>query len=98
VDASCPAAQIALRRVPNIDELLGQSFEFKIIQAFNKRGAAHRRCRAACCSAERKTKRDVPDEEAAGRAGAQRRVKEHPDFARFIDLGGVDGLLHISPT
>ncbi|MFL5568595.1 MAG: S1 RNA-binding domain-containing protein, partial [Gemmatimonadaceae bacterium] len=32
VDAFLPGSQIALRRVPNIDELLGQKFEFKIIK------------------------------------------------------------------
>jgi small subunit ribosomal protein S1 len=36
VDAFLPGSQIALRRVPNIDDLLGQSFEFKIIK-LNKR-------------------------------------------------------------
>src|SRR6266571_882715 len=36
VDAFLPGSQIALRRVPNIDELLGQSFDFKIIK-LNKR-------------------------------------------------------------
>jgi len=36
VDAFLPGSQIALRRVPNIDELLGHSFEFKIIK-LNKR-------------------------------------------------------------
>ena len=38
VDAFLPGSQIALRRVPNIDELLGQKFEFKIIK-LNKRAA-----------------------------------------------------------
>ncbi len=36
VDAFLPGSQIALRRVPNIDELLGQTYEFKIIK-LNKR-------------------------------------------------------------
>ncbi|MGH7711437.1 MAG: S1 RNA-binding domain-containing protein, partial [Gemmatimonadaceae bacterium] len=36
VDAFLPGSQIALRRVPNVDELLGQKFEFKIIK-LNKR-------------------------------------------------------------
>src|SRR6266516_1122793 len=36
VDAFLPGSQIALRSVPNIDEMLGQSFEFKIIK-LNKR-------------------------------------------------------------
>src|SRR5881628_1483883 len=36
VDAFLPGSQIALRRVPNVDELLGQTFDFKIIK-LNKR-------------------------------------------------------------
>src|SRR5204862_5847063 len=32
VDAFLPGSQIALRRVPNVDELLGQTFDFKIIK------------------------------------------------------------------
>ena len=36
VDAFLPGSQIALRRVPNIDDLLGQTYEFKIIK-LNKR-------------------------------------------------------------
>src|SRR6266581_916047 len=71
VDAFLPGSQIALRRVPNIDELLGQSFE-------------------------RKTKRDVLMKEL--QVGQVRKgiVKNITDFGAFIDLGGVDGLLHIT--
>jgi hypothetical protein len=36
VDAFLPGSQIALRRVPNVDELLGEKYEFKIIK-LNKR-------------------------------------------------------------
>src|SRR5947208_2415598 len=57
VDAFLPGSQIALRGVRNIDELLGQSFEFKIIK-LNK----HRRnivvSRRVLLEAERKTQRD----------------------------------------
>src|SRR5260370_31043063 len=57
VHAFLPRSQIALRRVPNIDELLGQSFEFKIIK-LNKRQRNIIVSRPALLEAERKTKRD----------------------------------------
>src|SRR5438552_2951914 len=81
VDAFLPGSQIALRRVPNIDELLGQSFEFKIIK-LNKRRRNIVVSRRVLLEAERKTKRGV--------------VMNITDFGAFIDLGGVDGLLHIT--
>ena len=58
VDAFLPGSQIALRRVPNIDELLGQSYEFKIIK-LNKRRRNIVVSRRVLLEAERKTKRDV---------------------------------------
>src|SRR5207302_1116786 len=95
VDAFLPGSQIALRRVPNIDELLGQSFEFKIIK-LNKRRRNIVVSRRVLLEAERKTKRDVLMKEL--QVGQVRKgiVKNITDFGAFIDLGGVDGLLHIS--
>src|SRR5467141_2705669 len=94
VDAFLPGSQIALRRVPNIDELLGQSFEFKIIK-LNKRRRNIVVSRRVLLEAERKTKRDVLMKEP--QVGQVRKgvVKNITDFGAFIDLGGVDGLLHI---
>src|SRR5438445_11503065 len=93
VDAFLPGSQIALRRVPNIDELLGQSFEFKIIKLNNRRRniVVSRR---VLPEAERKTKRDVLMKEL--QVGQVRKgiVTNITDFGAFIDLGGVDGLLH----
>src|SRR5439155_807017 len=90
-----PGSQIALRRVPNIDELLGQSFEFKIIK-LNKRRRNIVVSRRVLLEAERKTKRDVLMKEL--QVGQVRKgiVKNITDFGAFIDLGGVDGLLHIT--
>src|SRR5712672_4576718 len=95
VDAFLPGSQIALRRVPNIDELLGQSFEFKIIK-LNKRRRNIVVSRRVLLEAERKTKRDVLMKELS--VGQVRKcvVKNITDFGAFIDLGGVDGLLHIT--
>src|SRR5947207_16414 len=95
VDAFLPASQIALRRVPNIDELLGQSFEFKIIK-LNKRRRNIVVSRRVLLEAERKTKRDVLMKELSVGQVRKGIVKNITDFGAFIDLDGVDGLLHIT--
>src|SRR2546427_69878 len=95
VDAFLPGSQIALRRVPNIDELLGQSFEFKIIKV-NKRRRNIVVSRRVLLEAERKTKRDVLMKELEVGQVRKGIVKNITDFGAFIDLGGVDGLLHIT--
>src|SRR5215211_6967423 len=80
VDAFLPGSQIALRRVPNIDELLGQKYEFKIIK-LNKRRRNIVVSRRVILEKDQVRKRVV---------------KNITDFGAFIDLGGVDGLLHIT--
>src|SRR5246500_649842 len=95
VDAFLPGSQIALRRVPNIDELLGQSFEFKIIK-LNKRRRNIVVSRRVLLEAERKTKRDVLMKELSVNQVRKGVVKNITVLGRFIDLGGVAGLLHIT--
>ena len=95
VDAFLPGSQIALRRVPNIDELLGQSFLFKIIK-LNKRRRNIVVSRRVILETERAEKRGHLMKELE--VGQLRKgvVKNITDFGAFIDLGGVDGLLHIT--
>ena len=95
VDAFLPGSQIALRRVPNIDDLLGQTFEFKIIK-LNKRRRNIVVSRRVILENERAHKREFLMKELA--VGQLRKgvVKNITDFGAFIDLGGVDGLLHIT--
>ncbi|MEJ2237279.1 MAG: 30S ribosomal protein S1 [Gemmatimonadales bacterium] len=95
VDAFLPGSQIALRRVPNIDELLGQEFEFKIIK-LNKRRRNIVVSRRVILEAERATKRDSLIKELEVNQVRKGIVKNITDFGAFIDLGGVDGLLHIT--
>ncbi|MFQ5703590.1 MAG: 30S ribosomal protein S1 [Gemmatimonadales bacterium] len=95
VDAFLPGSQIALRRVPNIDEMLGQELEFKIIK-LNKRRRNIVVSRRVILEAERADKREhlIKDLDVGQvRKGI---VKNITDFGAFIDLGGVDGLLHIT--
>src|SRR5919109_4245306 len=95
VDAFLPGSQIALRRVPNIDELLGQKFEFKIIK-LNKRRRNIVVSRRVILENERAGKREKLMKELQKDQVRRGIVKNITDFGAFIDLGGVDGLLHIT--
>src|SRR5881397_471798 len=95
VDAFLPGSQIALRRVPNIDELLGQKFEFKIIK-LNKRRRNIVVSRRVILENERAGKREKLMKDLEKDQIRKGVVKNITDFGAFIDLGGVDGLLHIT--
>ncbi|MEI6738805.1 MAG: 30S ribosomal protein S1 [Gemmatimonadaceae bacterium] len=95
VDAFLPGSQIALRRVPNIDELLGHKYEFKIIK-LNKRRRNIVVSRRVILESERAGKREKLMKELAKDQVRKGVVKNITDFGAFIDLGGVDGLLHIT--
>ena len=95
VDAFLPGSQIALRRVPNIDDLLGQTFEFKIIK-LNKRRRNIVVSRRVILEGEREKKRETLVMELLVGQVREGIVKNITDFGAFIDLGGLDGLLHIT--
>ena len=95
VDAFLPGSQIALRRVPNIDDLLGQKYEFKIIK-LNKRRRNIVVSRRVILETERAGKREKLMKELQKDQVRKGVVKNITDFGAFIDLGGVDGLLHIT--
>ena len=95
VDAFLPGSQIALRRVPNIDDLRGQTFEFKIIK-LNKRRRNIVVSRRVILEGERERKRETLVKELLVGQVREGVVKNITDFGAFIDLGGLDGLLHIT--
>src|SRR5687768_1548099 len=95
VDAFLPGSQIALRRVPDIDALIGQTMEFKIIK-LNKRRRNIVVSRRMILEQIREQKRGKLLEEIAVGQVRKGVVKNITDFGAFIDLGGADGLLHIT--
>ncbi len=95
VDAFLPGSQIALRRVPNIEDLIGQEYEFKIIK-LNKRRRNIVVSRRVILEQERETKREQLVKELLVGQVRKGVVKNVTDFGAFIDLGGLDGLLHIT--
>ncbi len=95
VDAFLPGSQIALRRVPNIEDLIGEVYKFKIIK-LNKRRRNIVVSRRVILEAERHTKRETLVKELLVGQVREGQVKNITDFGAFIDLGGLDGLLHIT--
>ena len=95
VDAFLPGSQIALRRVPNIEDLIGEVYKFKIIK-LNKRRRNIVVSRRVILEAERQTKRETLVKELLVGQVREGQVKNITDFGAFIDLGGLDGLLHIT--
>ena len=95
VDAFLPGSQIALRRVPDIDALIGQTMEFKIIK-LNKRRRNIVVSRRMILEQIREQKRGRLLEEIEVGQVRKGVVKNITDFGAFIDLGGADGLLHIT--
>jgi small subunit ribosomal protein S1 len=95
VDAFLPGSQIALRRVPNIEDLLGETYDFKIIK-LNKRRRNIVVSRRVLLEADREIKREKLKKELEVGQVRKGVVKNITDFGAFIDLGGMDGLLHIT--
>ena len=95
VDAFLPGSQIALRQVPNLDELLGKNLDCKIIK-LNKRRRNIVVSRRVVLEAEREEKKKTLLSEIKVGEDREGVVKNITDFGAFVDLGGIDGLLHLT--
>jgi small subunit ribosomal protein S1 len=95
VEAFLPGSQVALRRIPNLEELLGQTLSFRILKVNKRRRniVISRRVVLEEERLEKKTKLLAELEVGQIRQGI---VKNITDFGAFVDLGGIDGLLHIT--
>ncbi|MDP7614584.1 MAG: S1 RNA-binding domain-containing protein, partial [SAR324 cluster bacterium] len=95
VKAFLPGSQVDLRPVRNLDKLLGEDFDFKVLKFNQKRGniVLSRRVLLEIDRDEKRLKTlDVLQEGALIKGY----IKNITDYGVFVDLGGVDGLLHIT--
>ncbi len=95
VEAFLPGSQVALRQVPNLDDLLGEVFSFEIIK-LNKRRRNIVVSRRVVLEEERNRKKETLIQELEKGQIREGQVKNITDFGAFVDLGGIDGLLHIT--
>ena len=95
VQAFLPGSQADLRPIRNLDELVGQTFEFKILK-YNRKRSNIVLSRRAILEKERESKRAETLASIHEDQIVEGVVKNITDYGVFIDLGGVDGLLHIT--
>jgi small subunit ribosomal protein S1 len=95
VKAFLPGSQVDLRPVKNLDKLINEQFDFKIIK-FNKKRGNIVLSRRVLLEQERESKRDETIQRLQIGAIMNGVVKNITDYGAFIDLGGIDGLLHIT--
>ncbi len=95
VDAFLPGSQIDLRQIPDMDAIIGQSFKFRVIKV-NKARRNIVVSRRVILEEDRSAMREKILAELDKNQVREGTVKNITDFGAFIDLGGVDGLLHIT--
>ena len=95
VDAFLPASQIDIQPPKNLDQYLGQTYDFKIIKINPERRNIVVSRRELIEEQRLEKRRRLLDEVKPGdiRRGA---VKNITDYGAFVDLDGLDGLLHIT--
>ncbi len=95
VPAFLPASQVDIRRPSDIGEFIGQEIQAKILKIDEERRniVVSRRKLIEEERSEAKNALMAEIEEGQLRKGV---VKNIADFGAFIDLGGIDGLLHIT--
>ncbi len=93
--AFLPGSQVDLKSVRNLDGMKGQEIEVRIIKLNKKRGniVVSRKAILEEETAEKRTKTLEHLHEGAVLTGI---VKNLTDYGAFVDLGGIDGLLHIT--
>jgi len=95
VKAFLPGSQIDLRAVRNLDTYIGKKFKFKVIKFNKKRGNIVLSRRALLEEERENLKSQILDNLREGQI-VKGLVKNITDYGAFIDLGGMDGLLHIT--
>ena len=95
VKAFLPGSQVDLRPVRNLDRYLGESYKFKVIKFNKKRGNIVLSRRAILEREREDMKRKTLDRLRVGMT-VTGVVKNITEYGCFVDLGGIDGLLHIT--
>lgn len=95
VKAFLPGSQVDLRPVRNLEKLLGQVVQFKIIK-FNKKRGNIVLSRRVLLEQDRERMRSETLKGLQVGSSMIGIVKNITDYGAFIDLGGIDGLLHIT--
>ena len=95
VKAFLPGSQVDLRPIRNLDKLIGTSSEFKVIK-FNKKRGNIVLSRRVLLEKERDSLKAATLENLQEGQVLKGTIKNLTEYGAFVDLGGIDGLLHIT--
>jgi len=90
-----PMSQLSDRYVENADEFIGQTFDVRVIRVDTKRNRAVFSRKAILVDEKRKAVAEIWENLNVGDI-VEGKVMRFTDYGAFVDIGGVDGLLHIS--
>src|SRR5262252_9162047 len=95
VKAFLPGSQVDLRPIRNLDKLIGQTYQFKVIK-FNKKRGNIVLSRRVLLEKERDEMKAKTLETLQEGMTVKGTIKNITEYGAFVDLGGIDGLLHIT--
>src|SRR3984957_1892635 len=95
IKAFLPGSQLEIRPVRNLDAYIGQPIDVRVIKLNKKRGNVVV-SRKEILEEEQNSKRTLTLEHLEEGAILNGTVKNLTDYGAFVDLGGIDGLLHIT--
>jgi small subunit ribosomal protein S1 len=90
-----PASLVDIRRVPNLDEYMGQTIECKVIELNRSRNNVVLSRRAVLEEQRKEDRERILDRLQPGQV-VEGTISNIVDFGAFVDLEGIDGLIHIS--
>ena len=90
-----PASLVDIRRVQNLDEYLGQKIECKVIELNRSRNNVVLSRRAVLEEERKEARQQILDRLERGQV-VEGTISNIVDFGAFVDLDGIDGLIHIS--
>ncbi|MGA8745602.1 MAG: 30S ribosomal protein S1 [Solirubrobacterales bacterium] len=90
-----PASLVDIRRVHNLDEFMGQKLECKVIELNRSRNNVVLSRRAVLEEERKEVREQILGRLAPGQV-VEGKISNIVDFGAFVDLDGIDGLIHIS--
>jgi small subunit ribosomal protein S1 len=90
-----PASLVDIRRVHNLDEFLGQALECKVIELNRSRNNVVLSRRAVLEEERKEVREQILGRLEPGQV-VEGKISNIVDFGAFVDLDGIDGLIHIS--
>jgi small subunit ribosomal protein S1 len=90
-----PASLVDIRRVHNLDEFLGQTLECKVIELNRSRNNVVLSRRAVLEEERKEVREQILGRLEPGQV-VEGKISNIVDFGAFVDLDGIDGLIHIS--